>query len=61
MGCENHIASTVNAHYIHYKAKALKREQHIVQACASYTARNPELMKMIYNSDANSDYCTYRV
>jgi hypothetical protein len=54
MGREDYIASIVNAHRIHYEAKAPEREQHIAQACASYAARNPELMEEIYNSDGDA-------
>ena len=58
IGRENYIASIVNAHRIHYEAKALEREQCIARACASYAARNPELIDEIYNSegDASNKY-----
>ena len=54
MGREDYIASIVNAHRIHYEAKASEREQRIAQACASYVARNPEMMEEIYNSDGDA-------
>lgn len=53
MGREAYIASIVDAHRIHYEAKAPEREQRIARACASYEARNPELMHEIYNSEGD--------
>ena len=53
MGCEAYIASIVDAHRIHYEAKAPEREQRIARACASYAARNPELIDEIYNSEGD--------
>ena len=54
MGREDYIASLVDAHDIHYEAKASKREQRIARACASYAARNPELIDEIYNSEGDA-------
>jgi hypothetical protein len=55
MGREDYVAFIVNAHRIHYEAKASEREQRIAQACASYVARNPEMMEEIYNSDGDAN------
>ena len=54
IGREDYIASIVNAHRIHYEAKALEREQCIARACTSYAARNPELIDEIYNSEGDA-------
>ena len=54
IGRENYITSIMNAYRIHDKAKAPEREQRIAQACASYAARDPELMDEIYNSDGDA-------
>ncbi len=50
---EDYITSIVNAHRIHYEAKAPEREQRIARACTSYAARNPELNDEIYNSEGD--------